>query len=50
VIAEGKEEYAGSEGYRAITENPVNNSYICTGGVISTSSESQEEDVAPTSV
>jgi hypothetical protein len=50
VIAEGKEEYAGVEGFRAISENPMNNQYLCTGGVVSTSNESQEEGVAPTSV
>ena len=50
IIAEGKEEYAGTEGFRAISENPMNNQYICTGGVISTSSESQDDGVAPISI
>jgi hypothetical protein len=35
IIAEAKEEYAGTEGFRAVSENPMNNQYICTGGVIS---------------
>ena len=50
IIAEGKEEYSGTEGFRAISENPLSNHYICTGGVISTSSEDQEDGVAPISV
>jgi hypothetical protein len=39
ILAEGKEDYAGFEGYRAISENPVNNQYLCTGGLVNTSSE-----------
>lgn len=50
VLAEAKEEYAGIEGFRAVSENPMNNQYFCTGGVIGSSNESTEEESTPSTV
>lgn len=39
MLAEAKEEYAGSDGYRVLSNNPLNNQFIASGGVINSNSE-----------
>jgi hypothetical protein len=48
VIAEAKEEY-GAAGYHSLTNNPLNNQFIASGGIINSGTEEvglkQEEGV-----
>ncbi len=43
-IAQSREDFNGTEGFGCLSSNPINNEYLCSGGIIT---GAEGEDVSP---